>query len=142
MTIPPPQFTPHEHPNPWGDKPTPFEQIGGELEVRALVDAFYDRVASDSPVMRAMHPSDLTESREKLFEFLTGWLGGPPLYTQKHGHPRLRMRHAPFPIDAHAVAEWLRCMQGAMDDRGITGPLRAFLTARFTHTANFMQNRE
>lgn len=130
-----------EEPAGFGPDNTPYDAIGGGEQVRALVDAFYDRVAGDSPLMKAMHPPDLTESREKLFEFLSGWLGGPQLYMQKRGHPRLRMRHAPFPIDGPAVEEWLRCMRGAMDDRGITGALRAFLDARFEHTARFMQNR-
>jgi hemoglobin len=128
--------------HPFGPEHTPFQAIGGESEVRRLVDAFYDRVATDSPVMKEMHPADLTESREKLYEFLVGWMGGPPLYMQKRGHPRLRMRHAPFPIDDEAVSEWLRCMEGAMDDVGVEGELRAFLTQRFTHTAHFMKNRE
>ena len=128
--------------NPWGDAPTPFDQIGGEPAVRALVDAFYDRMRDDAPRLRDMHPQYLTESRQKLFEFLVGWLGGPPLYIQKHGHPRLRMRHMPFPIDQHAVDEWLRCMRAAMDERNIVHPLRSFLDSRFVHTAQFMQNRD
>jgi hemoglobin len=126
---------------PFGPDYTPYEAIGGAERVRALVDRFYDRVRDDSPVMAQMHPADLTESREKLYEFLSGWLGGPQLYMQKRGHPRLRMRHAPFPVDEAAVKEWLRCMWGAMDDLGIEGELRAFLEQRFTHTAWFMQNR-
>ncbi len=125
----------------FGPDHSPYEAIGGEERVRALVDAFYDRVRFDSPVMKALHPADLTESRDKLYEFLSGWLGGSPLYTEKHGHPRLRMRHMPFAIDEEAVREWLRCMEGAMDDLGIEGDLRAFLTQRFTHTAEFMRNR-
>lgn len=124
----------------FGPHNSPFDAIGGETEVRALVDAFYDRIARESPAVRALHPEDDSESRQKLFEFLVGWLGGPPLYIEKRGHPRLRMRHAPFRIDQHAVDEWLRCMSLAMDDRTITGPLRDFLTERLSHTANFMRN--
>ncbi len=119
----------------------PYDEVGGEAGVRGLVDEFYDRVRDESEVMRRVHPEDLTESREKLFEFLSGWLGGPQLYVQKHGHPRLRMRHMPFHIDGEAVEEWLRCMRGAMDARGIGGELREFLEARFEHTARFMQNQ-
>lgn len=125
----------------FGPERTPFEEIGGQEPVRRLVDAFYDRVRDDSPVLKEMHAPDLTEAREKLYEFLVGWMGGPQLYIEKHGHPRLRMRHAPFPIDDEAAREWLRCMEGAMDDVGIEGDLRAFLTQRFTHTAEFMRNR-
>jgi hemoglobin len=119
----------------------PYDAIGGEAGVRGLVERFYDEMAASSPVLRAMHPADDRESREKLFEFLSGWLGGPQLYMEKRGHPRLRMRHAPFPIDQAAVDEWLRCMEAAIDGEGIGEPLRGFLMQRFTHTANFMRNR-
>ncbi|TVQ78785.1 MAG: hemoglobin-like protein [Phycisphaeraceae bacterium] len=118
----------------------PYDEIGGDAGVRRLVDEFYDRVRDDSEVMRRLHPEDLTESREKLFEFLSGWLGGPQLYVQKHGHPRLRMRHMPFAIDEEAVREWLRCMRGAMDACAVEGELRAFLEERFRNTAEFMRN--
>ncbi len=127
--------------NPWGEGETPYEAIGGDDAVRALVDRFYDHVERTSPLMRELHPTDLTESRQKLYEFLSGWLGGPPLYIEKHGHPRLRMRHMHVPIDHEGVSEWLRCMKLAMDEQGIEGQLRAFLDSRFAHTAQFMQNR-
>ncbi len=119
----------------------PYDAIGGEAGVRALVERFYDVMGETSPVLREMHPADDRESREKLFEFLSGWLGGPQLYMEKRGHPRLRMRHAPFPVDDAAVREWLRCMEQAMDDTGVEEPLRGFLVSRFTHTAEFMRNR-
>ncbi|MEC8734948.1 MAG: group II truncated hemoglobin [Planctomycetota bacterium] len=122
---------------------TPFEAIGGEEAVRALVDAFYDHMDRDEDfkVIRDLHPADLEESREKLHLFLCGWLGGPPLYVQKHGHPRLRMRHAPFPIGETERDQWLDCMARAMEDREVTGALRDFLDARFAHVADFMRNR-
>lgn len=126
--------------SPFGADHLPFDAIGGEEGVRALVEAFYDRVALD-PLMRAMHQADLTEMRQKLSEFLCGWLGGPQLYIEKYGHPRLRMRHMPFPIDDAAVEAWLSCMHGAMKDRQIAEPLYSFLSSRFTHTAHFMRNR-
>lgn len=127
--------------HPWGECATPYEQLGGEQRVLELTNAFYDEVASDA-LMAELHPDDLTESREKFFEFLSGWLGGPQLYTEKRGHPRLRMRHAPFPIDEPAVHAWLGCMGRALDRLGVAGQLRAFLDNRFAHTAHFMQNRE
>lgn len=133
---------PPGQPNPWGSAATPYDQIGGEPAVRRLVESFYDHMRDSFPHIRAMHPADDLHSRTKLFEFLTGWLGGPQLYIAKHGHPRLRARHMPFPVDQRATDEWLACMGRAMDDSGITGPLRAFLESRFTHTANFMKNRE
>ncbi len=128
----------------FGPDHTPFMAIGGEERVRALVDGFYDHMDVDAEyaIIRALHPADLTESREKLHDFLCGWLGGPPLYMQKHGHPRLRMRHAPFPIGELERDQWLGCMAKAMDDLAIDGELRQFLDGRFAHVADFMRNRE
>ena len=96
---------------------THFEQIGGEEKVRALVDRFYDLMATlpEAAGILALHPPDLTSSREKLFLFLVGWLGGPPLYVQRYGHPRLRARHLPFPIGESERDQWLLCMRQALD---------------------------
>ncbi len=136
-----PTRTPEGCAHPWGDAATPYDEIGGDDAVRALVDDFYDYMDAESPVVRAMHPDDLDESRDKLYEFLSGWLGGPPIYHEKRGHPRLRARHMPFAIDQRAVDEWLRCMGLAMDKRGVAGALRAFMDAKLDHLANFMRNR-
>lgn len=131
------------NPSPFNADHTPFDAIGGRDGVRGLVDAFYDRMDQDAAfaVIRALHPADLASSREKLFEFLCGWLGGPPLYVEKHGHPRLRARHAPFPIGERERDQWLGCMKQALEARGIEGDLRAFLDTRFNHVADFMRNR-
>jgi len=122
---------------------TPFAAIGGEDRVRALVDAFYDRMDRDPrfAAIRALHKPDLSEARRKLFMFLCGWLGGPPLYVERYGHPRLRARHAPFSIGETERDLWLTCMSEAMDSQAIAGDLRAFLEARFRHVATFMMNR-
>lgn len=127
---------------PYGPDHLPYEAIGTESGVRELVRAFYDRVERESPMLLEMHGGDLAKSRERLFEFLSGWLGGPQLFVERHGHPRLRMRHAHVRIDQSGVEEWMRCMRGAMDERGIEGPLRSFLEERFLHTAQFMRNEE
>jgi hemoglobin len=127
----------------FGADHTPFESIGGEDRVRLLVDSFYDRM-NDAPeysVIRGMHPDDLDESRQKLFEFLCGWLGGPQLYMERRGHPKLRMRHASFSIGVNERDQWLACMAHAMDHLAIDGELRTFLDARFAHVADFMRNR-
>jgi hemoglobin len=123
---------------------TPFDALGGETNVRALVDEFYDTMDREPAFakIRALHQPALDEAREKLFEFLCGWLGGPQLYVQKHGHPRLRARHAPFPIATAERDLWLACMNAAMDARGIAGEVRAFLNQRFAHVADFMRNRD
>ena len=83
---------------PWGEAATPYEEIGGEDGVRRLVETFYDRVDAESPTLRAMLPRDDTGSRQKLFEFLSGWIGGPQLYIERRGHPKMRLRHLPFAI--------------------------------------------
>ena len=126
---------------PWGEAATPYEEIGGEDGVRRLVETFYDRVDAESPTLRAMLPRDDTGSRQKLFEFLSGWLGGPQLYIERRGHPRMRLRHLPFAIGAAEAQEWLRCMGEAMDDCGFDGPLRRYLDVRFQQMALHMVNQ-
>lgn len=95
-----------------------YERVGGAPGVRALVDRFYDLMEELPEVkpLRDLHPTNLTQSREKLYEFLSGWLGGPPLYIEKRGHPRLRARHLPFVIDDAGVDMWLHCMFRALDE--------------------------
>ena len=122
---------------------TPYQELGGEAPVLALVKSFYDHMDSDAEftTIRNLHPEDLTGSRENLSDFLSGWLGGPDLFVQKHGHPRLRQRHAPFSIGETERDQWLACMAKAMDDNGVDGELRSFLDTRFAHVADFMRNR-
>lgn len=127
--------------HPWGPGPTPYEAVGGGPAVRDLVERFYDRIDASAPTLRAMLPEDDSVSREKLYEFLSGWLGGPPLYVEKRGHPRLRLRHMPFAIGGDEVAEWLRCMSEALDECGIEGHLRGFLDEQLSLSAHHLRNR-
>jgi len=122
---------------------TIYEVIGGEEGVRTLVDRFYDLMDTlpEASEIRAMHPADLTESRQKLFEFLSGWFGGPGLYMERRGHPRLRMRHLPFPVDDAAAHQWMLCMRGALDGFDLDPVLRERLDAAFANTASHMRNR-
>ena len=122
--------------------PGPFEPLGGEAGVRTLVDRFYDLMDSleETRVIRALHPADLSESREKLFLFLCGWLGGPQLYIERYGHPRLRARHMPFPIGDSERDQWLLCMDSALDEQVSDERLRAQLKSAFDQTANHMRN--
>jgi hemoglobin len=121
-----------------------FERAGGEAGVRRLVDRFYDIMDSDPQAVgiRALHPADLGESRQKLFEFLCGWLGGPPLYASKRGHPRLRARHLPFPIGVSERDQWMYCMIHAMADVGLPADFQQQLALAFMQTADLMRNRE
>lgn len=121
-----------------------YERIGGEKKIRELVERFYELMDSEehSAGIRAMHAKDLRVSREKLFMFLSGWLGGPQLYMEKYGHPRLRQRHMPFAIDTSARDQWMSCMIQAMEDVGIEEGLRKDLEAAFYKTADFMRNQQ
>jgi hemoglobin len=88
----------------------------GESVLRRLVTAFYQRVASDD-LLRPMYPEeDLTEAEQRLADFLVGRFGGPDEYVRRRGHPRLRMRHAPFPIDKNARDRWMELMRGSLSD--------------------------
>jgi hemoglobin len=118
--------------------------IGGEIAVRALVDRFYD-LMDESPDfygIRKLHPESLHGSREKFYMFLTGWLGGPALYVEAYGHPRLRARHMPFAIGVSERDQWMACMTAAMADVGVEGALRERLIASFANTADWMRNKE
>lgn len=129
-----------ESANPWGSAATPYEQLGGEERLHALVDAFYTHVEAEAPNVRVLHPTDLSISNGKLFEYLSGWLGGPPLYEEKRGHPRLRARHLPYPIRLVDADDWMRCMRSAFDDCDLEGPLRSFLDDRLDQLAHHMAN--
>jgi len=128
----------------FGPGNTPYDAIGGEPAVRGLVDDFYALMDSNPSfaAIRSLHKPDLGEARQKLFEFLSGWLGGPQLYVQKYGHPRLRARHMPFAIGETQRDQWLACMGKTMDSRGITAEVRAFLDSCFRHVADFMRNTD
>lgn len=123
---------------------THFEAIGGEDRIRSLVNHFYDLMDTqpEAAGIRALHPKDLTDSREKLFLFLVGWMGGPPLYVSKYGHPRLRARHIRFSIGTRERDEWLWCMNRAMNDLELPGTLVEQLRRAFAQTADFMRNQE
>ena len=127
--------------NPWGPEAYPYEALGGEKGVRNLVEAFYDRIDLESPTLRAMLPRDDSGSRQKLFEYLSGWLGGPDLYVAKRGHPRLRMRHLPFAIGTEEADEWMRCMRLAIDEAGVRADTAGYLDTRLRDLASHMVNR-
>ncbi|MBV2130223.1 group II truncated hemoglobin [Rheinheimera sp. SM2107] len=104
-----------QHPTP---AQTPYYLMGGEPKVRQLANRFYDIMASDPQVaeLYAIHPLPLDTIRQKFFEFLSGWLGGPALFEQKYGHPRLRARHLPFQVDEKLRNQWMYCMDKALDE--------------------------
>lgn len=120
--------------------PTPFDAIGKEM-LHRLIDAFYRRVANH-PDLIPIFPDDLTETARKQKQFMTQFLGGPPLYTSEHGHPMLRARHMPFEITYTRANAWLHCMEEAMDEIGLTGSIRDFYLARLVQTAQHMINTD
>ena len=128
--------------NTTADTRTPYDWIGGEAVVRALCERFYDLMDLEPAyaALRSVHGPDLAQAREKLFWFLCGWLGGPSYYTDRFGHPRLRMRHMPFAIGIRERDQWLACMDQAMGDTGIDPVLRERLKASFFQTADWMRN--
>ena len=121
---------------------SPFEWIGGEERIRALVERFYDLMDLEPAYaeLRAAHGSELTRARQHLFWFLCGWMGGPEHYTERFGHPRLRMRHMPFAIGIRERDQWVACMAQAMNETGVDPVLRERLTNSFFQTADWMRN--
>ena len=123
--------------------PSHYERIGGAEKVRALVHRFY-QVRDELPEsygIRKLHPEDLQGSEDKLFKFLSGWMGGPQLFVAEYGHPMLRQRHMPFPISGAERDQWLLCMKQALQDVVEDAALRAELNAAFAKVADHMRNR-
>ena len=121
-----------------------YERIGSEEGLWKLVNTFYDNMETltEAKTIRELHPEDLRSAREKLFMFLSGWLGGPDRYIAAFGHPRLRARHLPFTIGDAERDQWLMCMRKALDEMPIDAAFREQLIMAFTQTANHMMNQE
>ena len=123
---------------------THYQRIGGEAKVHTLVQRFYDHMDElpETYGIRKLHAEDLSGSRQKLFDFLSGWMGGPPLYTDKHGHPMLRRRHLHFAIGESERDQWMHCMQLALDEVVGDEKLRAELYQAFMKVADHMRNQQ
>lgn len=122
---------------------TPYQQLGGDAAVRALVERFYAQMDSEPAFagIRALHPPTLDGSIEKLYLFLSGYLGGPALYVEKIGPPMLRARHLPFAIGEAERDQWLACMRRAMEESKVPELLRLHLMGTFGQTADWMRNK-
>ena len=120
-----------------------YALIGGAEKLREMVDRFYDLMELESEFsgIRVLHPTPINSSRDKLYWFLSGWMGGPDLYIEQFGHPRLRARHLPFSIGVSERDQWLRCMAWAMQDVGIEDGLQQHLMTSFYQTADWMRNK-
>jgi hemoglobin len=130
------------HAIPTPDNP-PYRIIGGDIAVKALVERFYDLMDLEPRYahLRSIHGASLANGRDRLYKFLSGWLGGPALYVEEFGHPRLRARHLPFAIGIRERDEWLACMHQAMDELAIDGAVRLHLDQAFANTADWMRNQ-
>jgi hemoglobin len=122
---------------------TSYQRIGGDIVIRKLVDRFYELMDElpETYAARKIHPADLIESGNKLFDYLSGWLGGPQRYVEKHGHPMLRRRHLPYAIGPDERDQWLLCMQLALADTVTDEALRTALFAQFVQLGEHMRNR-
>lgn len=127
-----------------GETITLYEAVGGAPAVRALTRRFYALMDTlpEAARCRAIHPPDLSGSEEKLYDYLTGWLGGPPLYTEKRGHPMLRRRHFVAPIGPTECDEWLLCFEQALEETVPSEGLRKIILEPVTRLAHHMQNQE
>ena len=125
------------------EKSNLYELIGGAEKLREMVDCFYDLMELEPEFsgIRVLHPTPIDSSRDKLFWFLSGWMGGPDLYIEQFGHPRLRARHLSFSIGISERDQWLRCMAWAMQDVGIEEGLQQHLMTSFYQTADWMRNK-
>ena len=122
---------------------THYDMLGGEAGISRLVNRFYD-IMDELPEaweLRKIHPQDSQSARDKLFKFLSGWLGGPGLYEAEYGHPRLRMRHAPFPVDTQMRDQWLLCMDMALDEQITDELLKNQLKSSFAKVGDHMRNQ-
>lgn len=124
-------------------QPTHYQRIGGADKIRALVQRFYQLMDElpEAYGIRKMHGDDLRGVSEKLFMFLSGWMGGPPLFVEQYGHPMLRRRHLPFAIADAERDQWMLCMDQALRDVVEDESLRNELSAAFTKVADHMRNR-
>ena len=121
---------------------TPYERLGGEAGVRKLVHRFYELMDElpEAYQVRKLHPDSLAGSEQNLFEYLSGWFGGPTMYTDKKGHPRMRQRHAPYAVTLEAKDEWMLCMKQSLAETVADEPLRTQLQANFQALADHMVN--
>jgi hemoglobin len=123
---------------------TPYRLLGGEPALRSLVDRFYFYmdILPEAQGIRVLHQPDLASARDKLFKFLSGWLGGPNLFIEEFGHPMLRARHLPFAIGEAERDQWMLCMNKALAEMTMDSQLRATLQNALQQLATHMMNRE
>lgn len=122
----------------------PYDRIGGEAGLRRMTRRMYALMDElpEAAAVRRLHPADLADSEQKFFEFMSGWLGGPPLFAERRGAPMLRARHLPFSIGMEEVSGWLACFHQAMQETVGDAELRDFLWSRIEPLALHMRNQQ
>jgi hemoglobin len=122
---------------------THYERIGGEAGIRALVRRFYELMDElpEAYGIRKMHAESLAGASDKLFKYLSGWMGGPQLFVQEFGEPFLRRRHFPFAIGESEREQWMLCMDMALNEVVADAELRRELSTAFAKLADHMRNR-
>lgn len=130
--------------NKEANEDTLYARIGGEAGVRQLVTLFYDNmeVIAEAKHVRSLHPADLTSSRLKLFQYFSGWFGGPPLYTDLYGHPRLRARHIHVPVKVADRDAWLKCLYSVLETMSLGSDVHQDLLEKIVPMADHMRNVE
>ncbi|MBB1269734.1 group II truncated hemoglobin [Shewanella sp. SR44-3] len=120
-----------------------YDLIGGDKVIKAIAHEFYQQMQTrqDTQALLAIHRAPIAESEQKLYEFLSGWLGGPQLYQQKYGHPALRARHMPFAIDASMRDQWLSCMHSAIEKHIKKPEHRQAIIQAISTLADHMRNQ-
>lgn len=128
------------HPTP---ENSPYILIGGEKGTRDLAERFYDvmQSAPEAKELLSIHPQPMDSIRQRFYEYLSGWLGGPPLFEKQYGHPRLRARHLPFKVTPVMRDQWMFCMNQALTDTVENTQLRRGLSQSFEQLATHMINR-
>jgi hemoglobin len=123
---------------------SPYDQLGGEDGILTLVHRFYELMDElpEAYNVRLLHPERLAGSATSLFEYLSGWFGGPALYIAKKGHPRLRMRHAPYAVGPVVRDEWMLCMTQALTEQVTDIALRDQLIHTFAQMSNHLINTD
>jgi hemoglobin len=123
---------------------TPYERMGGEAGIRRFTHRFYALMDTlpEANACRAVHPPSLANAEQRLFEYLSGWLGGPSLYIERHGRPMLRRRHLRAPIGAEEVRGWLLCFHRAWDEQVTDAALSEEVLPQIKKLAQHMQNQE
>jgi len=123
-------------------KQTPYSLMGGEKAILSLVDRFYFYMDTlpEAKDVRAVHQEDLSRAKDRLFKFLSGWLGGPDLFAQEYGHPRLRQRHFPFVVNQAGRDQWILCMNKALYEISMPDELRKNIKQALSDLATHMMN--